>query len=71
MLALRVLAAAAAMFAPAAGAPPPQDHFACPSSSCWCRDTYASGSVELHSDVYYRTAFNAVTHRARSHLGVK
>ena len=35
--------------------------FDCPTSSCWCRDTYAAAEVGLHQDIYYRTAVNHLT----------
>ena len=37
--------------------------FDCPTSSCWCRDSFTANEVDLRSDVYYRTAFNRVLKR--------
>ena len=35
--------------------------FDCPSSSCWCGDSFSEDQVELRPEIYYRTAFNRVT----------
>ena len=32
----------------------------CPTSNCWCRDTFVERDIRLNSNVYYRTAFNKV-----------
>jgi acetyl esterase/lipase len=37
------------------------DKFACPLSSCWCRDSFATADIAVNRAVYYRTAFNKVT----------
>ena len=52
-----VLGAAAAAAAVAAQ---PQA-FDCPTSSCWCGDSFSADQVELRPEIYYRTAFNRVT----------
>ena len=37
--------------------------FNCPTSSCWCRDIFPEHSIDVRSNIYYRTAFNKVLKR--------
>ena len=57
-LLLPLLLGAAAAAVRVAGQP---QAFDCPSSSCWCGDSFSEDQVELRPEIYYRTAFNRVT----------
>jgi hypothetical protein len=57
-LACRAVVAAVAFSTPV----PVPAALSCPASSCWCHDTFPLSDVQLHSQIYYRTAYNYLTH---------
>ena len=40
--------------------PPVSSVINCPTSSCWCHDTFMERNIGVNRNVYYRTAFNKV-----------